>query len=154
MTGETSPAPTSRTSFATPAQFCSPAPRAAGSATTAVRRHRRDQDWRACAQRDRHHPAGDVTDADGNGNTGETLPIDARGFARDVGGVDIGAVELQQGATYSVTTLDDQEFDGGDLAAELADGGGLSLREALALANARSDLGRHDQFRADLADGR
>ena len=37
-------------------------------------------------------------------------------------------------ATLTVTTLDDETFDGGDLAAETADGGGLSLREAIGLA--------------------
>ncbi len=37
-------------------------------------------------------------------------------------------------ATLTVTTLNDDEFGGGDLATEIADGGGLSLREALALA--------------------
>src|SRR4029079_2981251 len=40
--------------------------------------------------------------------------------------------------TYTVTTLNDEGFGGGDLAAETADGGGLSLREAIALANANS----------------
>ena len=39
---------------------------------------------------------------------------------------------------YVVTTLDDEAFDGGDLAAETADGN-LSLREALGLANANPD---------------
>ena len=87
------------------------------------------------------HDTGDdaaaVYDDDGNSGTPDVpIPTDARGFARDVGGVDIGAVELQNGAAYTVTTLDDQEYDGGDLADETADGGGLSLREALALTNA------------------
>src|SRR5262245_38612107 len=36
-------------------------------------------------------------------------------------------------ANYTVTTLDDELFNGGNLAAETADGSGLSLREALAL---------------------
>ena len=98
-------------------------------------------------------PVGDGTDADGNGNTGELLPIDARGFARDVGGADIGAVELQDGATYRVTVLDDEEFDGGDLAAETADGGGLSLREALALTNADPLSADTIRFDASLVGG-
>src|SRR5262245_29384225 len=37
-------------------------------------------------------------------------------------------------ANYTVSTLDDELFNGGNLAAEAADGGGLSLREALELA--------------------
>ncbi len=79
----------------------------------------------------------DATDLDGDTDVAEPLPVDGRGFARDVGAApDIGALELAQGATFIVTTLDDDAFDGGDLAAELADGGGLSLREALELANA------------------
>ena len=39
-------------------------------------------------------------------------------------------------AIFIVTALDDETFDGGDLAAETADGGALSLREAIGLANA------------------
>lgn len=39
-------------------------------------------------------------------------------------------------ADFEVTTLDDEAFNGGSLAEETADGGGLSLREAIALANA------------------
>ncbi|MBL4789806.1 MAG: hypothetical protein JKY60_12450 [Kordiimonadaceae bacterium] len=41
---------------------------------------------------------------------------------------------------FTVTTGNDDAFDGGDLAAETADGGGLSLREALGLANANADV--------------
>ena len=66
------------------------------------------------------------------------IATDARGFDRDVGGVDLGAFEQQDDANFVVTTLDDgvdNDFGGGNLAAETADGGGLSLREALALAN-------------------
>ena len=37
-------------------------------------------------------------------------------------------------ATLTITTLDDEAFGGGDLATETGDGNGLSLREALALA--------------------
>lgn len=40
--------------------------------------------------------------------------------------------------TFTVTTQNDEAFDGGSLAEEMADGGGLSLREAAALANARA----------------
>src|SRR5207244_1605880 len=80
-------------------------------------------------------PPTDTTDADGDNNIGEPLPIDARGFARDVDGVDIGAVELQSGQAYVVTTLEDQ-LDSLDPNATLADfGSDLSLREALVLAN-------------------
>lgn len=42
-------------------------------------------------------------------------------------------------ADYLVTTTADQAYDGGDLAAETADGGGLSLREALGLAAASGE---------------
>jgi len=40
---------------------------------------------------------------------------------------------------FTVTTSNDDAYDGGDLAAETADGGGLSLREAIGLANADAD---------------
>ncbi|MEM9619755.1 MAG: choice-of-anchor Q domain-containing protein, partial [Pseudomonadota bacterium] len=77
----------------------------------------------------------DSNDLDGDLNTGEILPVDARGLDRISGGTsDVGALEIQQ---FIVTTNADggaDNFGGGDLAAETADGGGLSLREALALA--------------------
>src|SRR5262249_41903768 len=90
------------------------------------------------------HDTGDdaaaVFDDDGNPVTPEvSIPTDARGFDRISGAhVDIGAFEQQ----LVVTTLNDggaDDFNGGDLTAELSDGGGLSLREALALANADPD---------------
>jgi|GEM_PF-717161 len=78
----------------------------------------------------------DSLDLNNNGNTTEPLPVDARGFARVVGGtVDIGAFEQQQGVNLVVTTLADNPYDGGTLAQELAEGHGLSLRQALGLAN-------------------
>jgi hypothetical protein len=79
----------------------------------------------------------DTSDLNNNGNTGEPLPVDARGFARVAGtSVDIGAFESQgPGTTFVVTTLADETYDGGTLAQETADGSGLSLREALGLAN-------------------
>src|SRR5262249_60231796 len=78
----------------------------------------------------------DICDLNNNSNTGEPLPVDARGFARVTGGtVDIGAFERQQGSVFLVTTLADETYDGGTLAQETADGTGLSLREALGLAN-------------------
>src|SRR5262249_58299327 len=68
--------------------------------------------------------------------TPEPLPVDARGLARVSGGtVDIGAVEQQPGNLFVVTTLADETYDGGTLAQEMADRTGLSLREALGLAN-------------------
>lgn len=65
------------------------------------------------------------------------LLTDARDLAREAGAhVDIGAVELQAGHSFVVTTLTD-EIDSTDPHATLADFGGagdLSLREALVLA--------------------
>src|SRR5262245_25053222 len=54
---------------------------------------------------------------------------------------------------FTVTLLqDDQTFDGGDFAAETADGGGLTLREALGLANNAADADAID-FAAGLSGG-
>jgi hypothetical protein len=90
---------------------------------------------------------------------------DARGLAHtDLFGVahngsnisDLGAFEQQLAHTFVVTTLNDggaDGFDGGDLAAEKADGGGLSLREALALANADPTTADTIKFTADLTGG-
>jgi parallel beta-helix repeat protein len=43
-------------------------------------------------------------------------------------------------ANYTVSTLDNEFRNGGNLAAETADGNGLSLREALSLANANGQI--------------
>ncbi|WDI32475.1 choice-of-anchor Q domain-containing protein [Hyphococcus flavus] len=95
----------------------------------------------------------DTLDLDNDANTTEDLPVDARGvgFSRSSNaGPDIGALEAQPSEiVFTVTTLDDETFDGGDLAAETADGNGLSLREALALA---AD-GNSFEFDASLAGG-
>ncbi|MBV8752752.1 MAG: VCBS repeat-containing protein [Hyphomicrobiales bacterium] len=73
---------------------------------------------------------------DSSGNTTEPLPVDARGQPRVAGGtVDIGAFEQQQGTNFVVTTLADNPYDGKTLAGELAEGNGLSLRQAIGLAN-------------------
>jgi predicted outer membrane repeat protein len=78
----------------------------------------------------------DSSDLNNNTNTTEPLPVDARGFARVSGAsVDIGAFEQQPGTSFVVTTLADETYDGGMLAQKTADGSGLSLREALGLAN-------------------
>ncbi|MCP4381976.1 MAG: hypothetical protein GY798_11290, partial [Hyphomicrobiales bacterium] len=83
-------------------------------------------------------------DLNGDGDTNDTITTDARGFDRDVdfdgvgGTPDLGAFEAQRSDPMVVTTLSDSGDDAtvtGDLAAEAADGGGLSLREALILAN-------------------
>jgi hypothetical protein len=96
----------------------------------------------------------DTLDLNNNGNTGEPLPVDARAFARVVGGtVDIGAFEQQSGATYVVTTLADETYDGGTLAQETADGTGLSLREALGLLNASRVTDPTITFAPSLAGG-
>jgi hypothetical protein len=89
---------------------------------------------------------------------------DARGAPRDDASAahngtnisDLGAFELQSTPTAMVvTTLSDTVDDGyggGDIAAEMADGDGLSLREALALANADPDA-NSITFDAALAGG-
>jgi uncharacterized protein YciI len=80
-----------------------------------------------------------------SGTPDVAISTDARGAARVSGTqVDVGAHELQ--ATPSdllVTTLADggaDAFNNGDILAETADGGGLSLREALALANGTTGI--------------
>ena len=51
----------------------------------------------------------DTQDVDHNGNSLEVLQVDARGFDRVSGShVDLGAVELQPGQSFVVTTLEDQ----------------------------------------------
>jgi CSLREA domain-containing protein len=72
-------------------------------------------------------------DLNGDGDQLDTIDTDARGFARSVGGVDLGALEQQAGASFEVTTLDD-ELDSVDPAVLLAAPNDLSLREALFLA--------------------
>lgn len=54
---------------------------------------------------------------------------------------------------FFVTAVDDQSFDGGDLAAETADGGGLSLREALGLVNSAATGAHAITFDDALAGG-
>jgi parallel beta-helix repeat protein len=104
----------------------------------------------------------DTHDLDGDGDTTEPLPIDARGFARDVDfdgtppTPDLGAFEQQNTVDFIVTTLadgGDDDFGGGDLAAEEADGDGLSLREALGLANGDPTNANTITFDEQLADG-
>ncbi len=105
--------------------------------------------------------------SNGDGDTDDVITTDARGFARDVyfDGTpptpDLGAFEQQNDLGVVVTTLSDAGADatvGGNLAAEQADGGGLSLREALLLVNA-GDLdadptnGTRITFDAALAGG-
>lgn len=55
-------------------------------------------------------------------------------------------------ANYTVTITNDDPFNGGGLAAETADGGGLSLREAIGLANATMAADTID-FAAGLSGG-
>ncbi len=88
-------------------------------------------------------------DLNGDGDTTDVIATDARGLARDVdfdgangAAPDLGAFEAQADSSLVVTTLDDSGANltvTGDLAAETADGGGLSLREALILANNNFD---------------
>ncbi|MEM6623817.1 MAG: choice-of-anchor Q domain-containing protein [Pseudomonadota bacterium] len=98
----------------------------------------------------------DTTDADNDANTSEALPIDARGAPRQADYItpgtatpDAGAVELESLTNLVVTTVDDEVFDGGTLLQELADGNGLSLREAIGLVNAGNAGGSTITF--DLA---
>jgi len=56
-------------------------------------------------------------------------------------------------ANYTVSILTDDVFNGGNLAAETADGGGLSLREALALANGNGNASDNITFAPGLAGG-
>jgi hypothetical protein len=96
----------------------------------------------------------DTFDLNNNGNTGEPLPVDARGFSRVAGGTpDIGAFEQQQATNFLVTTLADNPYDGGTLAQVLAEGHGLSLRQAIGLANQDPTTTDSTQFAPDLIGG-
>jgi FG-GAP-like repeat len=96
----------------------------------------------------------DRLDLNTNGNITEPLPVDARGFSRVVGGtVDIGAFEQQQGTAFVVTTLADNPYDGKTLAQELAEGNGLSLRQAIGLANQDRTTNDVITFASDLIGG-
>ena len=79
----------------------------------------------------------DTLDVDHDHNTAEALPLDANGNSRvKGGGLDIGAVEFTGPV---VTTASDSVADSsfaGTFAADAADGGGLSLREAIHWAQA------------------
>jgi predicted outer membrane repeat protein len=99
----------------------------------------------------------DTHDLDGDGNTTEALPVDARGFARDVDfdgtppTPDLGAFEQQNTPSLVVTTLDD-ELDAADTDLATVNLTDLSLREALALAN--GDAGANTiTFAAALSGG-
>ncbi|WP_425410231.1 right-handed parallel beta-helix repeat-containing protein [Hyphococcus sp.] len=94
----------------------------------------------------------DLFDLDGDMNTAEALPVDARGEDRiQDTRVDAGAFEAVGPQTFTVTTAasagGEDGFEGGDLAAEMGDGGGLSLAEALGLAQNGDTI----QFGAGLA---
>jgi parallel beta-helix repeat protein len=93
----------------------------------------------------------DPHDLDRDGNTAEQTPVDARGLPRVFGtDVDIGAFEA---GSLQVTTLDDEAAATDNLAAELADGNGLSLREALAIANGDPADANTITFASALAGG-
>ena len=85
-----------------------------------------------------------VGDLNGDGDELDLVETDARGFERDVDydGVgstpDLGAFEAQAVSALVVTTLMDSGADEtvvGDIFTEMNDGDGLSLREAILLAN-------------------
>jgi VCBS repeat-containing protein len=80
----------------------------------------------------------DTFDLDGDSNTTEPLPLDATGSARVNGNLDIGAVEAD--FDLVVTTAGDDSV-GASLAADRTDGGGLSLREAIAWAASDAKIG-------------
>ena len=75
-------------------------------------------------------PADDF-DIDGDMNDTELLPLDANGNARVIGALDIGAVESTGLQVTSASDAGDDGTIGASLAADIADGGGLSLREAI-----------------------
>jgi len=99
----------------------------------------------------------DSQDLDGDADTGEVLPVDARGLVRAVdistlplagmtGGpspLDLGAFEIQRdfiGETSFIVTTNADELDSTQVDATLADmGPDLSLREAVFLANQNGD---------------
>ena len=84
-------------------------------------------------------------DLNGDGDKLDIISTDTRGGNRFVDSkTDIGAFEIDPsfatpGAALVVTTLVDEGFGGGTFELENGDGGGLSLREALGLANAGAD---------------
>ncbi|MEM7505907.1 MAG: VCBS domain-containing protein [Pseudomonadota bacterium] len=93
----------------------------------------------------------DDLDLDRDGDTAEVVDIAANGEARAPGsGSDLGA--HVNSTRLVVTTLSNDAFDMGSLTDEINDGGGLSLREALAIANttvAEEEI----VFAAELAGG-
>lgn len=96
----------------------------------------------------------DLIDQDGDGDLAEILSVDSAGNLRLRGaGPDLGAAELSEGTALTVTTLQDEAFDGGDLLAETLDGGGLSLREAIGIANGEVEA-QSITFDAALSGGR
>ncbi|MEL6477471.1 MAG: choice-of-anchor Q domain-containing protein [Pseudomonadota bacterium] len=102
----------------------------------------------------------DLFDSDGDGDIAEIASTDSAGRARIQGqGPDLGASELSANAGsapprfLTVTTLEDETAAGVDPIVEAADGAGLSLREALAIASA-GDGPAVIQFDPDLAGGR
>ncbi|MEM7507527.1 MAG: choice-of-anchor Q domain-containing protein [Pseudomonadota bacterium] len=96
----------------------------------------------------------DLIDQDGDGDLREILSFDSAGNLRLRGtGPDLGAAELSDGTALTVTTLQDEAFEGGDLVAETLDGGGLSLREAIGIANGAADA-QSITFDASLSGGR
>ncbi|PLX39331.1 MAG: hypothetical protein C0606_02050 [Hyphomicrobiales bacterium] len=81
-----------------------------------------------------------LLDAGDNGSVPGALTRDANGNDRTAGdAVDIGATEYQLTVTTALDSGDDATF-GGALATDLADGGGLSLREAIYWASAGDEI--------------
>ena len=92
------------------------------------------------------------TDLNGDGDTDDVITTDARGLPRiALETADLGAFEVQAITEFTVTTLDD-ELDAADTDLATADLNDISLREALALANADPDANTIN-FDAALAGG-
>ena len=79
----------------------------------------------------------DLFDRDEDGTLAEASVLDAQGALRIQGTApDLGAAEAAS-EMLTVTTLADETLQGSDLLDEASDGNGLSLREAIGLANLR-----------------
>ena len=91
----------------------------------------------------------DILDLDGDGDTSELVGIAANGVERSASSA-IGA--FNPTTRLVVTTLSDESASGTDLVTEAQDGDGLSLREALSIANSTA-ADEVITFAGELANG-